>query len=264
MYVPSAVTKQAEIEAAIAHVQQSIGPDVVRIRYEIGEDWKGEWAIFFRIVSRMMLHGTASVRWRPRSNGGWINNWISPAWACFRTTISAVRPSRRCCRNPLGPSGRAPRRRTFSGRQGDRGSTSDAHAALDLNRSFFSAPEGSWKGRLRWRLEAGRNGRGKRDPAGGGRVYDVAQDQRRGYRTSPPAFDVRRKTGLNRLRRHLPAVPQDLLFVRRSDPELPQMMVEMFVHQDGPLLRRQLSEECMWIRRAPGRAARGEFVNQPG
>ena len=50
MYLPSAVTKQAEIEAAIARVQQSIGQDVVRIRYEIGEDWSGQWAIFFRIL----------------------------------------------------------------------------------------------------------------------------------------------------------------------------------------------------------------------
>ena len=50
MYLPSAVTKQAEIESAVARVQQSIGPDVVRIRYEIGEDWNGQWAIFFRIL----------------------------------------------------------------------------------------------------------------------------------------------------------------------------------------------------------------------
>ena len=50
MYVPSAVTKQAEIEAAIRRVEQLAGPDVVRIRYEIGEDWSGQWAIFFRIV----------------------------------------------------------------------------------------------------------------------------------------------------------------------------------------------------------------------
>ena len=39
MFVPSAVTKQAEIDTAIQRVRQSIGPDVVRIRYEIGEDW---------------------------------------------------------------------------------------------------------------------------------------------------------------------------------------------------------------------------------
>ncbi len=52
MYLPSAVTKQAEIDAAIRRVQQSVGPDIVRIRYEIGEDWSGQWAIFFRIVLR--------------------------------------------------------------------------------------------------------------------------------------------------------------------------------------------------------------------
>ena len=50
MYVPSAVTKQAEIETAIRRVEQTTGPDVVRIRFEIGEDWSGQWAIFFRIV----------------------------------------------------------------------------------------------------------------------------------------------------------------------------------------------------------------------
>jgi hypothetical protein len=49
MHLPSAVTKQAEIEAAIDRVKGSI-PDVVRIRYEIGEDWGGQWAIFFRVV----------------------------------------------------------------------------------------------------------------------------------------------------------------------------------------------------------------------
>ena len=50
MYLPSAVTKQAEIDAAIQRVQESIGSDVVRIRYEIGEDWSGQWAIFFRVL----------------------------------------------------------------------------------------------------------------------------------------------------------------------------------------------------------------------
>jgi hypothetical protein len=50
MYVPSAVTKQSEIQAAINHVAKNLTPDVVRIRYEIGEDWSGQWAIFFRVV----------------------------------------------------------------------------------------------------------------------------------------------------------------------------------------------------------------------
>jgi hypothetical protein len=50
MYQPSAVTKHSEIEAAINEVERSLAPDVVRIRYEIGEDWSGQWAIFFRII----------------------------------------------------------------------------------------------------------------------------------------------------------------------------------------------------------------------
>ena len=50
MYVPSAVTKQAEIDAAISQVVADLSPDVVRIRYDIGEDWSGQWAIFFRVV----------------------------------------------------------------------------------------------------------------------------------------------------------------------------------------------------------------------
>ena len=50
MYLPSAVTKQLEIEAAIRRLESELASDVVRIRYEIGEDWSGQWAIFFRIV----------------------------------------------------------------------------------------------------------------------------------------------------------------------------------------------------------------------
>jgi hypothetical protein len=50
MYLPSAVAKQAEIGAAVAEVVRLLSPDVLRIRYDIGEDWSGQWAIFFRVV----------------------------------------------------------------------------------------------------------------------------------------------------------------------------------------------------------------------
>ena len=30
--------------------KRSLAPDVVHIRYDIGEDWSGQWAIFFRVV----------------------------------------------------------------------------------------------------------------------------------------------------------------------------------------------------------------------
>jgi hypothetical protein len=50
MYLPSAITKQSEIQAAINEVETNLAPDVVRIRYDIEEDWSGQWAIFFRVV----------------------------------------------------------------------------------------------------------------------------------------------------------------------------------------------------------------------
>ena len=50
MIRPSAYARQPEIQAAIREVEASLKPDVVRIRYEIDQDWSGEWAIFFRIV----------------------------------------------------------------------------------------------------------------------------------------------------------------------------------------------------------------------
>jgi hypothetical protein len=50
MYQPSAITKKAEIQAAINEVVRTLTPEVVHIRYEIGEDWSGQWAIFFRVV----------------------------------------------------------------------------------------------------------------------------------------------------------------------------------------------------------------------
>jgi hypothetical protein len=46
--MPAAVSKQAEIAEAVAEVERRLAPDVVYIRYEIGENWYGDWAIFFR------------------------------------------------------------------------------------------------------------------------------------------------------------------------------------------------------------------------
>lgn len=46
----TAILKQTDIESAVEKAQQWAGPDVVRIRYELGEDWSGEASIFFRVV----------------------------------------------------------------------------------------------------------------------------------------------------------------------------------------------------------------------
>jgi hypothetical protein len=50
MYVPIAVTKQPQINAAIADVVRELSPSVLRISYEIAQDWSGQWAIFFRVL----------------------------------------------------------------------------------------------------------------------------------------------------------------------------------------------------------------------
>jgi hypothetical protein len=70
MYLPSAVTKQQEIDAAVSEVAGMLAPDVVHIRSEIGRDWSGDWAIFFRVVlsddaSKQRLRQVATnVVWR--------------------------------------------------------------------------------------------------------------------------------------------------------------------------------------------------------
>jgi hypothetical protein len=48
--VPAAIVKQSEIDARVRKVAGALEPDVRHTRYEIGEDWSGQWAIFFRIV----------------------------------------------------------------------------------------------------------------------------------------------------------------------------------------------------------------------
>jgi hypothetical protein len=50
MRLPSAIAKQPEINAAISEVVGLLAPDVVHIRYDIGQDWSGDWAIFFRVL----------------------------------------------------------------------------------------------------------------------------------------------------------------------------------------------------------------------
>ena len=50
MHVPAGVVKQAEIGRGVASVEREMAPDVVRIRHNIGSDWSGDDAIFFRIV----------------------------------------------------------------------------------------------------------------------------------------------------------------------------------------------------------------------
>jgi hypothetical protein len=50
MYLPMAVQKQPQINAAVADVMHGLSPSVRYIRYDIGQDWSGQWAVFFRVL----------------------------------------------------------------------------------------------------------------------------------------------------------------------------------------------------------------------
>lgn len=48
--VPSALVNSQQIRTAVSEVEKSLAPDVVHIRFDVGEDWSGDGAIFFRIL----------------------------------------------------------------------------------------------------------------------------------------------------------------------------------------------------------------------
>jgi hypothetical protein len=63
--MPSAIVHPPEINAAISEIVGQLAPDVVHIRYEVGRDWSGDDAIFFRVVlsdeaSRLRLRAVTS------------------------------------------------------------------------------------------------------------------------------------------------------------------------------------------------------------
>jgi len=61
MYLPLAVQKQPQINAAVAEVVNDLSPSVRYIRYDIGQDWSGQWAVFFRV---MLSHDAVRNRLR--------------------------------------------------------------------------------------------------------------------------------------------------------------------------------------------------------
>ncbi len=52
MFMPSDVTKQAQIEAAVRDIVNGASTHVINISFEFGKDWTGDWAIFFHVVLR--------------------------------------------------------------------------------------------------------------------------------------------------------------------------------------------------------------------
>ena len=50
MNLPAILSRQSEVEHAVDEITRLLAPDVAHIRYEIEQDWSGQWAIFFRVL----------------------------------------------------------------------------------------------------------------------------------------------------------------------------------------------------------------------
>jgi len=50
VFIPRGVAQQGALDVSVRNAIDALGRDVVRVRYTLGQDWSGEYAIFFRIV----------------------------------------------------------------------------------------------------------------------------------------------------------------------------------------------------------------------
>ncbi len=50
MHIPTRYIDYTEVANAVDEVIKTLGPEVVRVRYNIGEDWTGDPALYFRVV----------------------------------------------------------------------------------------------------------------------------------------------------------------------------------------------------------------------
>ena len=48
--IPLAVRKEIEIAEGVADVERLLAPDVVYIRFNVGEDWSGDPAVTFNVM----------------------------------------------------------------------------------------------------------------------------------------------------------------------------------------------------------------------
>jgi hypothetical protein len=50
VYVPTGFINTTEVEKAVDEFIRTLGPEVVRVRWNIGNDWSGDPVLYFRVV----------------------------------------------------------------------------------------------------------------------------------------------------------------------------------------------------------------------
>lgn len=92
VYLPKGIAQPSELVAAVARIEPMLGPDVVRLRYDIGTNWSGEPALFLRVVltdqasRRDRLHKvTSRIRALIEEQIDPLNSWGLFAYVNFRS-----------------------------------------------------------------------------------------------------------------------------------------------------------------------------------
>lgn len=69
--MPRAFARQAEFEEAVEQTARTLGPEVVKMIPELGNDWTGDPAVFFEVVLKdgVIRRGesaktTVQIRWK--------------------------------------------------------------------------------------------------------------------------------------------------------------------------------------------------------
>lgn len=94
--VPIALVHQDQIIHGIEKAVAALSPDVARIRYELGEDWSGDSAIFFRVLLKDSASKRSGLRDVARRVSEKISSEVQPrelglqAYFSFRSESEQV------------------------------------------------------------------------------------------------------------------------------------------------------------------------------
>lgn len=76
--VPSVFVHQGRITQSLATATNTLAPDVVHIRFDLGEDWSGARAVFFRVLLRDKASELPQLREVSRRVRGTVFKEVQP------------------------------------------------------------------------------------------------------------------------------------------------------------------------------------------
>jgi hypothetical protein len=76
--VRSGFVYQRRIKEGVAKATAALASDVVRIRYDLGEDWSGEGAVFFRVLLKDSASKRPQLRKVARRVAARISSEVQP------------------------------------------------------------------------------------------------------------------------------------------------------------------------------------------